>query len=124
MNSCECGDDGPVPTFYKETQHIAAKNHICDECKAVIIAGDKYRKAVGKWDGDLITFRTCALCCSLRDYASAHIPCICWAHGCMHDDVYNCLSEYAGQASGLMFGAGRLAVAIRMAKFTTQEQSQ
>lgn len=59
-------DDSDGPEFCKETNPKARKRYECGECQGFIHPGDSYEKMVGKWDGQLITFRTCEFCAEVR----------------------------------------------------------
>ena len=58
--------DGPDGGFYVETTPRARKKHHCCECRDVIPIGTVHEKVVGKWEGDLATWRTCTSCAEIR----------------------------------------------------------
>lgn len=82
MSNCVYAyDEGPVAEFYRSEVRRARKEYRCDECGDPIEPGDLHEHAVGKWDGEIMSFRTCARCCNVRrDYFDSV------AHGCMVDD--------------------------------------
>lgn len=49
--------DYEQPQFYLSKYHTAKKQYNCEECSDVIKVGERYCKTVGKWDGDIITYR-------------------------------------------------------------------
>ena len=49
-----------------ETKPTARKPAKCCECRSVIPPGSQYEKFVGKYDGELTTYRTCLLCAEIR----------------------------------------------------------
>ena len=113
--SCVCDYDAPA--FYQVEKHAARKQHCCEECRRAIQPGETYEKARGKWDGRLDTFKTCARCVALREHIKAHVPCFCWSHGNLLDDMRTEVDNlpYEAEGSGLRFEIGRLAVAIKRA---------
>jgi len=70
MSTCNCSVDyGDFPEFFREEFPTAKKQYKCCECNEIIKPGQKYHKAVGKWDGVLTTYRTCWSCHTIRrDY--------------------------------------------------------
>ncbi len=43
--------------FGHESDPVAKKNHICDQCQSEIQIGEKYIRFYGKWDGDIATYK-------------------------------------------------------------------
>ena len=111
MSECYC--DWDAPTFYHRENRTARKQHKCDECGVSIVPGECYEHVRGKWDGDVGVFKTCPRCLALREWVVAHVPCSCWAHGNMREDVLSEAEHYGMQAPGLWFGALRREVIIR-----------
>jgi hypothetical protein len=64
MSSCYC-DYEPAEFFSKKFRH-AKKEHKCCECGKVIHVGDEYEYVAGKWEGDIMFFKTCEKCSDLR----------------------------------------------------------
>ena len=67
--SCDCSmdvDGCDIAEFYKKSILRARKNHICNECSEVIVKGSMYEKITGKWDGEIITHKTCIPCTRVR----------------------------------------------------------
>lgn len=115
--SNECFCDYDRPEFYSKTVYTARKEHRCAECGRAIRTGERYEKVVGKWDGRMDIFKTCSRCTALRDHLSAHIPCFCWSHGNLLDDIKTEIHYLPVEAegTGLIFELGRMAVAIKRA---------
>ncbi len=65
--SCDIGDIGEHPEFYTESIVKARKDHKCCECGEIISKGQKYHRVAGKWDGEMLTFKTCIICTRIRD---------------------------------------------------------
>lgn len=63
MSFCDCGD---MPEFSRRDVRTAAKPHTCCECRRTIGAGEVYEVAVGRWEGTMLTFKTCDDCLDLR----------------------------------------------------------
>jgi len=112
MNSCYCDYDSPE--FYHKEVRLARKSHECDECGGRIVPGEKYEHVRGKWN-DINTFKTCSRCLTLREFVLAHIPCSCWQHGNMIEDVMADAEAFSHEAPGLLFGSYRRRVAIERA---------
>ena len=113
MDACYCDYD--IPSFYRATEPVARKSHQCGECGRMIAPGEKYERVSAISDRQLWHNKTCARCLALRRYVVAHVPCCCWSHGNMIEEVMQSVDEYAHEAPGLWFGAGRLRAAIRRA---------
>lgn len=111
----DCVCDYDPAEFYSATIRKARKQHKCYECSGAILAGEKYERVVGKWEY-LDTFKTCERCVDLRTWVKNNIPCVCWAHGNLHDDLrenVNAASWRAGEeVRGIRFGFLRRMVAI------------
>ena len=121
-NDCFC--DYERPEFYDKACHVARRTHQCAECGRRISPGERYERVAGKWDGDVLVFRTCCRCAALRDHIKAHVSCFCWAHGNLLEDCRSEIDALPAEAygTGLLFELGRLAVAIRRApKFKSAE---
>lgn len=66
---CSCGcEDYDSPEFYREDNPVARKTYKCCECGGDIKPGQRYNKAVGKWDGRLDIYRTCEPCNRIREH--------------------------------------------------------
>jgi hypothetical protein len=69
-----------VPEFYTWSEPVARKQHVCVECSAPIMPGEKHFAYRGKWDG-LETGRQHLLCCEacmvIRDELNGG-ECICF----------------------------------------------
>lgn len=67
---CSCAIESPCydgPEFYSETNPRAKKDHTCGECMRIIKSGEIYERAVGVWDGEWGTHKTCMGCKRMRD---------------------------------------------------------
>lgn len=69
---CSCDildglDEGESPEFFEEKEIAAKTPHKCGECGREINKGEKYLRAVGKWDGVISTYKTCSDCKSIRE---------------------------------------------------------
>ena len=112
--TCYC--DFEHPEFYHREQRTARTAHKCSECRSTIHPGERYEHVRGKWEGDVGTFNTCCRCLALREWVTAHVPCACWTHGNMREDVLADAEHWGMQAPGLWFGAMRREVLIRRAR--------
>ena len=87
MDPCSCAveyeGDAPRPEFVRITVRRARKEHRCGECLDPIRPGDDYEHASGKWEGDLMTMRTCAGCTNVRN----RLFCGGWTYGEVLEDL-------------------------------------
>lgn len=105
MSDCYC-DLGDAPEFYCLATPKARKVHECYECGMAIQPGERYENLRAKWDGSVSTIKTCPDCASIRD-ALKEMPCFCWLHGSLLDDVTNQFEE-AHFTPGLRFNLLRI----------------
>jgi len=59
---CRVDSDDIDCQFYSSKEPRARKQYKCDECRRAIPVGEKHRYTVGKWDGMVQSYRTCAHC--------------------------------------------------------------
>lgn len=114
MSDCYCDYDGPSPEFFHESLPKARKEHRCDECGGKVKPGETYRLIVGKWDGDLNTFKACPDCLELMTWAEAHVKCICWQLGEAHQNILDEMSNWEKECPGLAAEASEKMRAIRL----------
>lgn len=112
--SCYC-DYEPAEMYVANLAKKAYKTHQCSECFRRINEGESYEKVVGKWDGNIGSFKTCVNCLAVRDFITAHIPCFCWSHAGVLEDAKEAINDIEEIIPGLLFGFGRLIVAVRKA---------
>lgn len=108
MTSCWCDYD--TPEFFNESRPLAAKAHRCDECGRVIKPGERYERVTGKWDGDVITNKTCVYCLMMRDILQSKLQCFCWLYEDLREQIYITLQEESCRFPGLAFEIGRIEV--------------
>lgn len=99
MSYCSCDYD--QPSAFSEGTHKARKVHACSECRGIILPGEVYTKTWGVWDGDVLTFRRCEDCTTMKEWAEAHVECLCWSYGNMLRDILDELSEWDHECPGL-----------------------
>ena len=108
--SYDCSCDYDPPEFYSVSIRLARRPHKrgCEECGQPIKVGQRYEEVAGKWDGYFDTFKTCQGCLDLRTWVKNNVPCFCWAHGNIHDDMRQAIAEAYENAReevvGLNFG--------------------
>lgn len=93
--NCSCidvGSDWDSGYILKDQMVRASKPHKCCECGRMIVAKEVYELVVGKWDGELSTYKTCRECSTIR----AKFFCS-WVYSQLWVD----LREYANQGEGL-----------------------
>lgn len=117
--SIDCYCDYDPAEFYSRRTRKARRLHRCEECSRSIQPGEQYEYVSGKWDGWISEFKTCQYCVSMRDFMHNSVPCFCWAHGSMRDDLRDAMDDAYGRAReevrGLAFRIGRMEVARRTA---------
>jgi hypothetical protein len=73
MEASLCYCDYEPFEFYHREEPTARKTHCCCECSSEIQPGERYEKAVGKFDGIFESYKTCLPCsCIRRDYCAAY----------------------------------------------------
>lgn len=112
--SYDCYCDYDPPSFSSQQLRKARKQHRCEECGRKILPGETYEYVSGLWDGWFGDFKTCHHCLSIRTFVKNSIPCFCWAHGNLREDVKTAVEEAyyrAGtEVAGLKFRVGRMEV--------------
>ena len=87
---CNCSLDTydyESPEFHSIDNPMARKTHVCCECGESILPGQTYESASGKWDGDVMTYKTCLVCARIRDD-------YCWGgylYGGLRETLWECL---------------------------------
>ncbi len=114
--SLDCYCDYDTPEFYRKAIRTARKPHKCEECAGLILPKEQYEYVSGMYDGHIFIAKTCSRCVDLRTWVKNNLPCVCWAHGNLHDDLSENVREATYRASeetaGLRFGFLRRMVAI------------
>jgi hypothetical protein len=114
--SYDCVCDYDPPEFYEARIQKARKQYKCEECTGTIEPGEPYEYVAGRWDGYFDTFKTCQRCVDLRTWVKNNIPCTCWAHGNLREDLRESVEHAAFRAAdetaGIRFGFLRRLVAI------------
>ena len=114
VDYCECDYDGDAPEFCNVAFVRARKEHRCYECSGKIAPGEKYRRVVGKWNGDLETYRECGLCNELRQWAEISVPCFCAnTFGTLHERVRAMVADVSPKIPGFFMEYGRRMIRIR-----------
>jgi hypothetical protein len=115
----ECFCDYDPPEFWNKSDRKARKEHRCYECGRPIKPGEIYEVVAGVWDGQFDTFKTCSHCRDIRQFVKNSVPCFCWAHGNLDEDVRNTIEEAYWRARdevrGLAFRVGRMVIARKRA---------
>lgn len=109
--SCHCDYD--APSFYCAETRRARKRHTCYECGSWIHPKETYEHVRGRWDWDMGSYDTCCRCVEMRQWATISVPCFCWGHGDLHENVANMVEEVRGHVPGFFFEFGRRMVRIR-----------
>jgi hypothetical protein len=115
--SYDCFCDYDPATFYERRVVRARKPHKCEECNRAIPKGCQYEYTSGLWDGYFDTFKTCLACVAARQFVTASVPCFCWAHGNLHQDIVDTVSEARFRAPDEMRG-----VAFRLGRIVIEER--
>ena len=116
MSYDDCYCDYDPAEVYVATLPKARKQHRCYECDGPIVKGERYERVFGVWNGSADCFKTCERCVDLRTWVKNNVPCTCWAHGNLHDDlsetVQSAWRRAREETRGLWFGFLRRKVAI------------
>jgi hypothetical protein len=106
MSECYCDYDPAV--FYHKTRPKARRAYTCEECLRTIEPGQAYENVFAKWEDWPVTFKTCAECADLRQWVKNNVPCLCWAHGNLFEDLQMAVNDACCRApletAGLRFG--------------------
>jgi len=113
MSSCYC-DYADQPNAYWSRRPKARKVHPCYECGGQILPGERYERVRAVYAGEgPITMRTCVHCLAARDMVKERVPCFCWQHGSMLDDLKQTLLDDGENLPGLRMAVGRVLVEAR-----------
>lgn len=87
---CSCSIDacdlGVVAECFSEKMVKARKEHKCCECGETIKKGETHEVASALWDGDWGTYRTCAICRTIRN-----AYCCTWYYGGLRETLWEYL---------------------------------
>lgn len=114
----DCYCDYDPPAFYHRTIiNKARRQHRCEECGKSILAGESYERVRALWPelGAPYTMKTCERCLELRNWALVSVPCFCWSHGGLLDEVREMVREVSHLVPGMFMEYGRRMVAINRA---------
>lgn len=115
---CVCDYDPPEFWSARDVK-ACRKSFSCEECGRIVPVGSPYEYISGRWDGYLNGFKTCRGCVDLRTWMKRCVPCFCWAHCNLFEDVIETAREARFQAPeetvGLLFGAYRRIERLRRA---------
>lgn len=95
---CWCDYDSDPPDFYRVKIQRAKKTHKCYECSGTIIPGEQYEYVSGMWYGYMDIFKTCERCFDLRTWVKNNVPCFCWAHGNLSEDMQLAINDAISRA--------------------------
>lgn len=121
-----CFCDYDHPEFYRVTLPVARcftrphPPHICGECFRQINPGERYEKVSAKWGGYVSQVKTCDHCMRMRDLVEETVPCFCWTHGGVRQDIGDILNE---EIPGLRFAVLRIEVERRRCAISTGQKS-
>jgi len=74
---------GEFPDFYHAEKPKARKQHKCCECGKTIEPGEIYERVASKYDGAVLTLKTCLVCAEIRET----LFCEGFVHESMMDDL-------------------------------------
>lgn len=123
--SIDCFCDYDMPSVSSRSNPRARKRHSCSECGSPILPGEQYEYVFGVWDGDASIFKTCERCTDLRQWVQNNVPCLCWAHGSLLDDLEEAIvaAQYRAplETVGLRFGFLRRRETLRKVRRERKE---
>ena len=73
--------------FYNSKMVKARREHRCCECNKIIEKAEVHETVVGKWEGLIQRYRTCALCMEIRTKFGERG----WLFGSVWDDIHEYL---------------------------------
>lgn len=118
--SDDCFCDYDPPSFYFQRERKARKVHTCDECARNIVPGETYEIVTARWPNysDRVdTMKTCSHCVEMRTFVENSVPCFCWMHHSLHDDIRATVEDAYDRARdeirGFGFKLGRMEIARR-----------
>lgn len=79
-------DDAEPWQFYRRTEVRGRKTHHCSECGRTINVRERHHYTVGKVDGDMSSWRTCAQCFTAASWLVE--TCDGWILGALADDLW------------------------------------
>jgi hypothetical protein len=87
MSGC-CSIDVECTPDFSVTKIVTARTaHKCCECHSEIKPGQTYENVKGKWEGKIVTFKTCLPCSKIRnEYCSDGFE-----YGGLCETLYECL---------------------------------
>lgn len=107
MTDCYCDYD-PATVYKRRHIKAARKKFKCEECAEWIEVGQPYEYVFAIWEGCVSELRTCHRCWALRQWVQNNIPCLCWAHGNLHQDMEDAIEAAYERAreevTGVRFG--------------------
>lgn len=94
MDNCICLDLDEFAVMISTDMLRARKTHTCGECRATVLPGQRYERAVMKFDGELCVELTCQTCVAIRRDL---FPCG-WIYGEMWNSIHEeiCMAEDDG----------------------------
>lgn len=108
MSDFVCSCDYDPCEVYSARIAKARKPYRCEECGTGISTGEQYERAFGVSYGHTFEAFTCERCVDLRRWVKNNVPCTCWAHGNLHDDLRSSVKAAYERAPdevrGLWFG--------------------
>src|SRR5574341_1066459 len=109
-----CACDYDVSDFYSSASRVARKAHRCYECGRTIQIGERYLYASGKCEGAMWSAHTCVQCLAVVEWIRAHVPCFCWAHGGLYENLQDMIWD--ARTLGFDFGLLRRIVLVKRAR--------
>jgi len=111
---CVCDGDDISPYYYTRRQiKSAMKPHKCCECRRIIEIGESYERTDANYEGWHYTFKVCCDCIGLREWATISVPCFCWSHESLLENIREMVANVRSEVPGFFFEYGRRVVAIR-----------
>jgi hypothetical protein len=96
---CSCDFDGHAE-FSSVSHPIARKPWRCEECGDAVELGQRYRKHVSKWEGDIVTHRCCLECESWLEALWTWQVYACGCSGVLYGGLWEAIAEFCEEHLG------------------------
>lgn len=87
-----CYENDDPAAFYREGDVKARKEHLCSECRRVILEKEIYRRVSALWGNRISVYKTCSDCLIPQEWLRKE--CGSFMHENLEDDILEHAIEY------------------------------